>query len=60
VTLRQEPDALNLYLGIEQLRFGDRLRLEFEVDEAAYSGLVPIVLFAINLIFRRERFFSIC
>jgi len=24
VTLRQELDALNLYLGIEQLRFGDR------------------------------------
>ena len=33
VTLRQELDALNLYLGIEKLRFGDRLRLEFDVDE---------------------------
>ena len=44
VTLRQELDALNLYLGIEQLRFGDRLRLEFEVDEAAYSGLVPSLI----------------
>jgi len=35
VTLRQELDALNLYLGIEKLRFGDRLRLEFDVDERA-------------------------
>ena len=38
VTLRHELEALNLYLGIEQLRFGDRLRLEFEVDEAAAAG----------------------
>ncbi len=44
VTLRQELDALNLYLGIEQLRFGDRLRLEFDVDEAACSGLVPSLI----------------
>ena len=40
VTLRQELDALNLYLGIEQLRFGDRLRLEFDV-ETACEALVP-------------------
>jgi two-component system LytT family sensor kinase len=44
VTLRQELDALNLYLGIEKLRFGDRLRLEFEVDERAESALVPSLL----------------
>jgi two-component system LytT family sensor kinase len=44
VTLRQEMEALNLYLGIEQLRFGDRLRLEYEIDEAAYSGLVPSLI----------------
>jgi LytS/YehU family sensor histidine kinase len=41
VTLRQELDALNLYLGIEQLRFGDRLRLEYDVDETVGSALVP-------------------
>jgi signal transduction histidine kinase len=41
VTLRHELDALNLYLGIEQLRFGDRLRLEFEVDESVGDALVP-------------------
>jgi len=44
VTLRQEMEALNLYLGIEQLRFGDRLRLEYEIDEAAYPGLVPSLI----------------
>jgi LytS/YehU family sensor histidine kinase len=44
VTLRQELDALTLYLGIEKLRFGDRLRLEFDVDERAESALVPSLL----------------
>ncbi len=44
VTLRQELDALNLYLGIEKLRFGDRLRLEFDVDERAEAALVPSLL----------------
>ena len=44
VTLRQELDALNLYLGIEKLRFGDRLRLEFDVDERAETALVPSLL----------------
>ena len=44
VTLRQELDSLNLYLGIEKLRFGDRLRLEFDVDERAESALVPSLL----------------
>jgi LytS/YehU family sensor histidine kinase len=44
VTLRHEVEALNLYLGIEQLRFGDRLRLEYEIDEAAYPALVPSLI----------------
>lgn len=44
VTLRQELDSLNLYLGIEKLRFGDRLRLEFDVDERTESALVPSLL----------------
>ncbi len=41
VTLKQELDALDLYLKIEQLRFGDRLKLDWRVDEAALSALVP-------------------
>ena len=41
VTLRQELDALNLYLGIEQLRFGDRLRLEYDIDPGVTQALVP-------------------
>lgn len=41
VTLRQELDALNLYLNTERLRFGERLRLEFAVEERALDALVP-------------------
>jgi len=44
VTLRQEIEALNLYLGTERLRFGERLRLEYAVDEAALDALVPSLL----------------
>ena len=44
VTLRQELEALDLYLGIEKLRFGSRLRLERDVDAAALAALVPSLL----------------
>jgi hypothetical protein len=44
VTLRQEIEALNLYLGTERLRFGERLRLEFAVEEPALGALVPSLL----------------
>ena len=44
VTLRQELDALNLYLGIEKLRFGDRLRLEFDIDDRVTQALVPSLI----------------
>jgi len=44
VTLRQELDALNLYLAIEKLRFGERLKLEFDVDERCETALVPSLL----------------
>src|SRR5215467_10845364 len=44
VTLRQELEALELYLGTERLRFGERLRLEYAVDESALAALVPSLL----------------
>jgi hypothetical protein len=44
VTLRQEVDALNLYLNTERLRFGERLRLEFAMEEQALDALVPSLL----------------
>ena len=44
VTLRQEVEALNLYLGTERLRFGERLRLEYAIEEAALDALVPSLL----------------
>lgn len=44
VTLRQEMEALDLYLGIEKLRFGSRLRLQFDIDPGAQTALVPSLL----------------
>jgi two-component system LytT family sensor kinase len=44
VTLRQELQALELYLGTERLRFGDRLRLFYDVSERALDALVPSLL----------------
>jgi two-component system, LytTR family, sensor kinase len=44
VTLRQEIEALNLYLNTERLRFGARLKLEFAVEDSALDSLVPSLL----------------
>ncbi len=44
VTLRQEIEALDLYLGTERLRFGERLRLEYAIEEGALAALVPSLL----------------
>jgi len=44
VTLRQELEALDLYLGTERLRFAERLRLEYAVEESAMNALVPSLL----------------
>ncbi|HEY6481999.1 MAG TPA: histidine kinase [Steroidobacteraceae bacterium] len=44
VTLRQEIEALDLYLGTERLRFGERLRLEYAIDGGALEALVPSLL----------------
>jgi two-component system, LytTR family, sensor kinase len=44
VTLKQELDAINLYLGIEKVRFAERLRLRIEVEPEAYAALMPSLL----------------
>ncbi len=44
VTLRQEMESLELYLGTERLRFGERLRLEYAIEEPAMAALVPSLL----------------
>ena len=44
VTLRQELEALELYLGTERLRFGERLRLEYAIEDASLEALVPSLL----------------
>ena len=44
VTLREELHFLDRYLLIEQIRFGDRLRVEKEVDVAALDVLLPILI----------------
>ncbi|MEI6458621.1 MAG: histidine kinase [Pseudomonadota bacterium] len=44
VTLREELNALGLYLGIEQLRFGARLEFSQDIAVSAESVLVPSLL----------------
>jgi LytS/YehU family sensor histidine kinase len=44
VTLGEELAALSRYLAIEQLRFGERLRVTIDVDERAREALVPSLM----------------
>lgn len=44
VELAQELDYLRAYLDIEQVHFGDRLRIEYRVDVAALDVLVPTLI----------------
>ncbi len=44
ISLQQEIKALMLYLDIERTRFGDRLNLEFDIDEQAKRAQVPSLL----------------
>ena len=44
ISLQQEIEALMLYLDIERTRFGDRLALEFDIDEQAKQAQVPSLL----------------
>ncbi len=41
VELREELNFIKLYLGIQQMRFSDRLRLEFDIDPATTKAMVP-------------------
>ena len=43
VPLAQEMQIVRAYLEVEQLRLGDRLRVEFQVDEAALDLPVPVL-----------------
>jgi len=44
VPLSDEIETARAYLAIEQIRFGDRLRVRFDVDSAALAALVPSLL----------------
>ena len=44
VTVAQEVETLQLYLGIERIRFEERLRTQFNIDDAAKPGLMPSLL----------------
>lgn len=44
VSVAEEIKALQLYLDIEQVRFGDRLRLYFDVAPDASDALMPSLL----------------
>src|SRR5881227_2391011 len=41
VTLKEETEFLRCYLEIEQVRFGDRLTVEFELEPQTLSAEVP-------------------
>jgi len=43
-TLREELLALDLYLGIEKVRFGDRLQTVFNIEPAARDAALPSLL----------------
>jgi two-component system LytT family sensor kinase len=44
ISLDQELDSLNLYLEIEKVRFQERLKVEFDVDDKARSAQVPSLI----------------
>ena len=44
VTVEQEVETLGLYLDIEKMRFEERLRPIFEIDDLAKDGLLPSLL----------------
>lgn len=41
VSVKEEREILDLFLSIEKVRFGHRLKVDFQVDEDAYNLYVP-------------------
>ena len=41
VELREEINFIKLYLGIQEMRFSDRLRIELDIDPRTTKALVP-------------------
>ncbi len=44
ISVREELDFLKTWLDIEAVRFGDRLRVEFAMDEALAAATVPSLI----------------
>lgn len=44
VTLEQEIETLHLYLDIERMRFEERLRTQFDIEDAALKATLPSML----------------
>ena len=44
ITLEEELDFIRRYLEVEQIRFGDRLRVEFDIPDATRDALVPSLI----------------
>lgn len=44
IPLRRELEFLDRYLDIQQVRFGDRLKIEREIDPQALAGRVPALI----------------
>ena len=44
VTLKQEMEIVDDYLGLEALRLGDRLRIERDIGEDAKGARIPVML----------------
>jgi two-component system, LytTR family, sensor kinase len=44
VTVAEEVETLKLYLDIERMRFEERLRTDFRIDDAASNALLPSLL----------------
>jgi LytS/YehU family sensor histidine kinase len=45
VTLEEELKTLKLYMRIQQIRFGDRLQVDYAVDPVALDARVPHLIF---------------